>query len=406
MRQFPGSPSRCHRLTRRALIGAGAAWIAGPAAHATGLPTGLAQEASPAPADDTPFAPDEQLAMAHIVAANLASTATPGALVGVWYPGRGRWVQAAGIGDLATAAPIGVDDHVRIASITKTFVATVVLQLVDEGLVGLDDPLETYVTGVPSGTEITLRQLLGMTAGVYDYVLEPVIAETYHADPLLEFGPGDALEIIRESTPDFAPGERVQYSNSNYILLGLIIEQVTGQAVEDAISERVTAPLGLEQTSFATTTEMPTPYAHGYETAETGEALRDVTRSNPAVAWAAGAMVSTLEDLRAWALALGTGSLLSPAMLEEQRQWGVMFETPLHASYGLGILRLNGLLGHSGGIAGYSSWVAYDPEEQAVVVVVTNRSADGGATGLILMGLANFLFPDRFPDSIDAVSGL
>jgi D-alanyl-D-alanine carboxypeptidase len=159
----------------------------------------------------------------------MAATMTPGALVGVWYPGQGTWTKAAGIGDLATGAPVTLGDHVRIASNTKTFVGVVVLQLVDEGEIGLDDPLERYVPGIPNGDEITIRQVLGMTAGVYNFVRDPRIAEGYAADPLLPFTPEDALEIIRDSSPDYAPGTSVQYSDSNYILLGFVVEAVTGR---------------------------------------------------------------------------------------------------------------------------------------------------------------------------------
>src|SRR5206468_4077572 len=113
--------------------------------------------------------------------------------VGVWIPGRGTWVHAQGLGNVEAGTPIGEADTMRIASITKTFVATVVLQLIDEGRLGLDDTLETYVAGIPNGSAITIRQLLGMTSGVYDFLEDPAFAAAYAADPLMPFTPVEGI---------------------------------------------------------------------------------------------------------------------------------------------------------------------------------------------------------------------
>ena len=362
-----------------------------------------AQGATPEAEGATPvsgveaFSLEDQLTFHEIVSARLAETATPGALVGIWYPGRGTWEHAAGISDLETAMPMRVDDYVRIASITKTFVATVLLQLAEEGRLSLDDPLESWIPGVPNGSEITVRQVLGMSAGIYDFVLDPVIAIDYDADPLLRFTPEDALEIIRDGTPDFAPGERVQYSNSNYVLLGMIVEQITGNAVSSDIEERILRPLGMVNTSFPATADIPEPFVRGYAAGEPGQPLRDVTLSNPDVPWASGAMISTLADLRIWAGALATGALLSPEMQAERLTWGALATDPVRVSYGLGILELNGLIGHNGGILGYSSWMVHAPEEDATIVVVTNRAGThGGTSDPIFADLVAYLFPDRF----------
>lgn len=385
------------RLSRRKLAGISGGAMAGVALGGTAHRLANAQEATPMQDGDTAFPVDDQLAFLGIVDAGLDSTATPGALVGVWYPGRGTWLHAAGIGDVTTAVPVTLDDHVRIASNTKTFVATIILQLVDEGSLALDDSLESHIPGVPNGAEITLRQALGMTAGIYDFVNDPVIASDFNADPLLAFTPEDALAIIRASTPDFAPGERAQYSNSNYILLGLLAEDLTGQPIEVAIQERILTPMGMTNTNFATTPDMPTPYAHGYDRGNPGDMLRDVTESNPDIAWASGAMISTLADLGIWAPALAQGTLISAEMHQERLQFTSFQSTPLEVGYGLGMLSFNGLLGHNGGILGYSSWVVHDPESGASIVVVTNCGGnEGGTSDPIFFGLASYLFPERF----------
>ena len=386
------------RVSRQGALQVGGAGLATALAGMRPATGGRAQDATPEPATAEPFPPARQLALTEIVLSALAATSTPGALAGVWYPGQGSWMIAAGIGDVETDAPMRLDDHFRIASITKAFVATVVLQLVAEGMLSLDDRLEHFITGIPNGDEITLRQLLNMTAGIYSYVNDPVIAVDYERDPLLPFIPEQAVDIVRaHGEADFAPGTKTLYSDTNYILLGVIIEQVTGRSVAAEITDRITVPLGLTQTSSASTPDMPQPYFHGYAAAEAGAPLRDVTRSNPDVAWAAGAMISTLRDIRIWAEALAAGSLLSPALQAERLQTGTLWSEPVYVGYGLGILEFGGLLGHNGGILGYSSWMMHDPETGATLVTVTNLGdTHGGIASDIIFGeIANLLFPER-----------
>jgi D-alanyl-D-alanine carboxypeptidase len=383
-------------MTRRALLagGLGLAAAAGP------LPSRpvRAQAATPVPTGEEAFPAEVQLQLAAIVETALAESYTPGALVGVWFPGRGTWTMAAGIGDLATAAPMRLDDHFRIASTTKTFTATVVLQLVEEGRLSLDDRLGRFITGIPNGDEITIRQLLGMSAGIYNFIHDPLIAVDYVADPLLPFTPERVVEIVRaHGEADFPPDAEVVYSDTNYVLLGLIVEQVTGRSVAAEITDRIFLPLGLTGTSYPATPEMPAPYAHGYLAEQPGDPLRDVTRSTPAVPAAAGAIISTVADLKTWAEALATGALLGPSLQAERLAFRPFSQWPL--SYGLGILEGYGFLGHSGGIFGYSSWMLYDPATQATLVMMTNRaSTEGGTVNPILDGILHLLFPGRLPD--------
>ncbi len=387
-------------MTRRVALGGGLAGIVAVALSPLGDARNAvtAQDATPiATTEETSFRPEEQLALTTIVESGLAQTNTPGAMVGIWYPGRGAWTYAAGIRDLATAVPVTLDDHVRIASITKTFTATVILQLVDESKLGLDDVLESFVPGIANGDRITIRQVLGMTGGIFDFVEDPILSANYELDPLMEFTPQNAVEIIRQYPADFAPGDHVQYSNSNYVLLGLVIEQITGQTADVAITERIIRPLGLTNTVFPTTPDLPEPFVRGYEAAVPGATLRDMTASNPYVPWTAGAMTSTLADLRVWAKALADGTILSPATQRERLTWGVFPGQVLDVRYGLGILEVNGLIGHSGGIFGYSSWMVHAPEEDATVVIVTNRANnDGGSADPIFIQIIQMLFPDRF----------
>lgn len=369
------------------------------------LPSAAAQTATPV-VDDQPFPPDVQLAFHQIVERRLAEQDVPGALVGVWYPGQGVWTHAAGIGNLETGAPVTLDDHVRIASNTKTIVATVVLQLVDEGVIALDDPLEQYVPGVPNGERITLRQVLGMQAGIADFIAVPELAAEYAVNPMIDFRPEQVLAIIRASTPAYEPGAQVAYSNSNYILLGFLIEAVTGQSPATEIQRRIFDPLGMTSSSFPLTAWMPEPVMHGYMAENLGDPLIDVTRSNPNFAWTTGAIISTLADLRTWVVALAEGTLLTPETQQARLETRSLREGPIAIAYGLGLLTMNGLIGHNGGIPGYSSWMLHDLETGATIVVVVNRAGEkGGTADPILFDLLALLLPERFPPRAPAVAG-
>lgn len=349
----------------------------------------------PAGAGEPSFSTETQAALDRIVDTHMADQDIPGVAAGAWIPGHGNWVRVAGTSDIAAGAPLRREDGFRIASVTKTFVATVVLQLVDEGRLSLDDRLERFISGIPNGDRITLRQLLGMTAGIFNWIEAPAFRDAYERDPLLPFAPQEVVAILRREPPDFPPGERAQYSDSNYVLLGLIVEGVTDRPLGELIAERVTRPLGLTSTSFPTTPAMPIPYTHGYAAALDGAGLRDVTLSNPDVPWAAGAMLSTLDDLRIWAKALATGALLSAPAQRERVAW-----TPLagEGAYGLGINDVFGLIGHTGGILGYSTFVFYLPDEDATIVLLANRSEtqSSPATGIFL-DIVRLLFPGRLP---------
>ena len=362
-------------VSRRAALAAGGASLVY-ATTGAGLSRASATQAgTPAAGAEAAFSPDEQLALQAIVAARLGGQRVPGAVVGVTIPGRGSWVSAQGIADLGTAAPIATEDHFRIASVSKTFTATVILQLVDEGKLSLDDTLEQYVPGIPNGPEITIRQVLHMTAGIYDFSLDEQFMAEYDRDPTVLVTPQDVIAIVERHEPDFAPGTSFSYSDTNYTLLGLIIEQITGTSAAQALQDFIFTPLGLNQTSLPDTPRMPEPFPRGYIAASaTDDTLRDVTLSNPLSAWTAGGIVSTLHDLQLWAVALGQGTLLTPETQRERLQWiGLPGDSRLPVSYGLGIMNVAGFIGHNGAIYGYSTWVLYDPESEGSLVVLTNR---------------------------------
>lgn len=350
-------------------------------------------ESSPA------FDQDLQQQMQQIVEQVMAQDNIPGAIVGVWVPGRGEWVTAVGQADIETGRQISTEDKVRIASNTKTFVATLILQLADEGKLSLDDPLEKYISGVPNGDRITIRQLLNMTSGIFSFTEDETFLEEFTADPLMEITPQEELDIALSYPPDFPPGEGWHYSDTNYEILGMIAEEVTRNPIEEEIRQRIIEPLGLTSTSFPTLPDMPEGSAKGYVQEDDGQ-LVDYTRVNPAVPWAGGAIISNLDDLKIWAKALATGELISEEMHQQQLQWVDMpGAEKVDGKYGLGIVSFAGFHGHEGAIFGYNSVVLYLPEADATIVVLVNKSTNfSGESLAIFFEIAKLLFPEQFPE--------
>ena len=262
----------------------------------------------------------------------------------------------------------------RIGSTTKSFTALVALQLVAEGRFALDDELpglpDVSALSTPPGPPVTLRQLLNHTSGLANYVLDEAYLDDRRGEAMLEHRfdrptPGELIAIAARRPRLAPPGERFSYGGTNYVLLGRLIEQVTGTTLAEAIADRITRPLGLTGTTLPTTeTALPEPFARLYSGLYVdGGPEHDVTEQDGAGLWAGGAMVSTLDDLLTFFGALLGGELL-PADLHEQ----VFRTNPTTGSdwipdtrYGLGVYaqRLPGggeVWGHTGNIHG--SWTA------------------------------------------------
>jgi D-alanyl-D-alanine carboxypeptidase len=322
----------------------------------------------------------------------------PGAVIYVQVPDKGTWKAALGTGDLATKAPIRLDDHFRIGSITKTLTATVMLQLVDEGKLGLDDPVSKYQPEVPNGANITIRQLLDMSSGLFNYTEDKGLNQELDATPRKVFAPKELDAIAFKHQPYFAPGKGFHYSNTNYILLGQIIEQITGNPAEHEFQNRIFGPLGMTESSMPplSSAAIPAPHPRGYMFGTNIEALEaphltpeqvakvnaeagpphDVTDMNPSWGWTAGSAISTLHDMRIWAKALASGTLLSPATQQARLRWTPIVPGPNAPKYGLGIVDVDGFIGHNGQIPGFQSYIGYQPDKRAMVIVLTNLYAD------------------------------
>jgi D-alanyl-D-alanine carboxypeptidase len=340
-----------------------------PQPSATGSPTTSSAETV------TPMA--HPIAQRLDGAINQAMTAAkvPGAIVGVWGPD-GTYVRSFGVADKATGAPMKTDFYSRIGSETKTFTVTGVLQLADQGKVGLDDPIAKYINGVPQGDKITLRQLARMQSGLFNYSASPAFQQAMFADPRHPFTPQELLNFAFAQPNQFPPGEAFEYCNTNTILLGLVVEKVSGQSLPDYIRDHILTPLNMSDTSFPTTNAFPEPHAQGY-TEQTADG-KETTATNwdPSWGWAAGAMISTLDDLHIWAPALATGKLLTPEMQAQRLQTVGSPGMPPQDGYGLGIFNLGGWIGHNGSLPGYQTVAVYLPQRQTTMVILINTDIE------------------------------
>ena len=221
----------------------------------------------------------------------------------------GTWTAAYGVADPKAGTPMTVAMHARIGSITKTFTGTVIMRLVQDHKVSLDDPIEKYVSGVPNGNSITLRQLANMTSGIASYTRSAKFTDTYFAKPETVFTPDELLKVGIAASPLFSPGTQFDYSNTNTILLGMVIEKVTGKPVAEAFDAMVFKPLKLLNTSGpGQSTKMPEPYAEGFTlqgNLAKPDAPSNATFWNPAWGWTAGELISNMDDLLTYGRALG-----------------------------------------------------------------------------------------------------
>jgi D-alanyl-D-alanine carboxypeptidase len=347
--------------------------------------------------DRHPPAPDP--ATLQRLVDEVVEAGAPGAIALI-RTGQRTWQGVGGLGDLHARHPARPADRFRIGSVTKSFVATVVLQLAGEGRLGLDDSLQRWLPGaVPGGEHITIRQLLNHTSGLYNYTddLLPRLTAMPARQALRQmaarnFQPRQLVAIATSHRPLFLPGERFAYSNTNYILLGLVVERITGDQLAAQLRQRILAPLKLADTELPGTRRLGGRHVHGYAPpnqswlpSDGPASLVDVTQTNPSWAWAAGAMVSSATDLARFYQALLSGRLLDPGLLEAMRttvdaseQFGA------GAGYGLGLLRLpigcdGEVWGHGGEIPGYATVVFSSGDATRQLVLMSNLvPAPGG----------------------------
>lgn len=364
----------------------------------------------PARAQSSRAAPDAAMpAYASVLRSQLEQLVdalfVPGAAVLVRSPGLGDWSATFGTRRLGGTQPVTLGDHVRIGSNTKTMTGTVILQLVEEGALSLDDPVSKYRPDVPNGDQITLAELLNMRSGLYNYSESPELNQAMDESPEHVYSPDDLLAIAFRQPPYFAPGADYYYSNTNYILLGVIIEQLTGDSAPAEFQRRIFDPLGLTETVLPAldSAAIPDPHPQGYMYGTNAETVSsqvlsaeqqaqaaagtlqpsDVTDASPSWAWTAGSGISTADEVVQYVQALVGGGLLSSRM-QAQRLASMQPTNPANPAsteYGLGLAKLGPMFGHTGELPGYNSFMGYDPNQAIAVVTWTSLAAspDGRA---------------------------
>ncbi len=351
------------------------------------------------------FRPIDQTTLQARVASMAKEMLVPGAVVLVRSPA-GQLSTTCGTTTVGGTIPVSLADHVRIGSITKTWTGTVILQQAEEGKLSLDDPVSKFRPDVPGGDYITIAELLNMRSGLYNYTETRELNEIADSNPQKVWNPDELLALAYSHPPYFPPGSDYHYSNTNTVLLGLIAETLDAKPLSQVFQDRLFSPLGLKDTLFppSASNAIPDPHPHGYmygnnvltmgspaavppdmqAAAKAGTlSPNDQTSLNPSWAWAAGAGISTVEDLATWVEALIDGKLLDPDM-QARRIASVQSTNPAlpdAPQYGLAIAKFGALYGHTGEVPGFNTFAATDPENNVTIVVWVNLdpTADGRA---------------------------
>jgi D-alanyl-D-alanine carboxypeptidase len=325
-------------------------------------------------------------------------TPIPATIVGVW-DGQGHgFVKTFGYADLATKEPVTFADHFRIGSNTKTFVVAVLLQLVTEKKLSLDDPLSRFDLGVkiPNAEHITVRELCEMRSGLYEAYDTPQFLKLNWKVPA-GFSPRTLVEWAVQRKPYFAPNRGYRYSNTNYLLLGLIVESITKDSVGDQIRRRLIEPFHLGQTSFPQTQTMPQPWVRGYELNERG-GWDDVSGKVPvAFMWSAGEMISDANDIRRWIKLFATGQAGGAATYKD-----LIDCVPFlgNTSFGLGITCSAGWYGYTGALPGYNTADYYSPSTGVTILAWIDYQAPQpveGVASVMVRDIARIVTPGHVP---------
>ncbi|MBA3307239.1 MAG: beta-lactamase family protein [Chloroflexi bacterium] len=331
----------------------------------------------PSPTPAAPATIDTELAarLQTVVDGSLERIPAPGLSVAIRLPSGETWTGVSGLASLQPEEPMTTDTVFAVASISKTFLTALVLQLSDEGVLTLDDRLADFLPDFPRARRITLRQLLAHTSGVFNYFEHPRYADEVFRDRTRRWTFDEILGFV--AAPYCAPGDCFHYSNTNFVLLGRVAEEATGSPLHREIRERFLDPLGLEHTVFQPDEATPRRAAHGHLgyaggfLDHTGRSRAIPHLSAVTVAWAAGSMASTPRDLSRWADALYGGEVLSAEATAEMMAYRPLDE------YGLGMRTRVFLdrraVGHLGGIRGFENAMWYFPGSGVTIVLSANR---------------------------------
>jgi CubicO group peptidase (beta-lactamase class C family) len=342
----------------------------------------------------------------------------------------GKEIVTTALGESMSGVPAATDMHFRNGAVAIAYVATVLLRLVDQGKVGLDDPISTWLPELPESDRVTLRMLVNMTSGYNDHVKNQQFVAGLIADPFRQWTPQELIELGLGTPRTFAPGTNWDYSHAGYVILGKALEKIAGKPLDVLLQEEVLAPLGLRNTASWATPFIPEPVLHAF-TAERKEALgipegtrfmEETTYWNPSWTISEGAVQTTdIYDMAASAVAIGEGTLLSPESHAAQVAPDLIgFGAPLEGcktchtldeayNYGLGVKRWNEWLVQDPTLAGYDEVMAYLPAGKiAIALAATYREeafvadAQGNYTyslgaNALFTAIGTYLAPDFAP---------
>ena len=339
-----------------------------------------------------------KLELDDLMKSSLVQYNSPGMILAVWVPGKGEYVRAMGRSDIKTGRRMRTEDRFRIGSNTKSVVATVVLQLIDEGKLKLDDKLAKYFPKWPNGGNITMKMLLDHTSGLYNYSESEKFGRLLMSNPNRPFTPEQLLAYAVKANPYFEPGKGFHYSNTNTVLLGMIIEKITGHTLAFVVKERIIDRLGLKDTYFPVASETNGAIAHGYMF--DNEKAVDWTDANPSWGWAAGAMISNVYDMKTMVTAITDGSLLSSGLQRERMNTWVNMGGAIKsdfptARYGYNVFTFGGFVGHNGGLPGYVSYMVRDPETGVTTTMMLNTQPNTDAALQVLKRVIQIILPER-----------
>jgi D-alanyl-D-alanine carboxypeptidase len=336
-----------------------------------------------------------------IVTAALKENNIPGAALVIDTPGS-RWVQTFGYSDYAKQRPVSRRDYFAIRSITKSFVVTAVLQLIaaSHGAITLDDTIGQYLPNIPNGDQITLRELGNMTSGLYNYTADPGFHKALAKNPLRHWTAAQLLAFAFDSKYhgpiDFPPGAHYEYSNTNTLLLGELVEKLTGKKFAATLNAAILKPTGLGAMTYLTGVSLPNPHALGYQ--GFFDNRPEAVDINATSLNFAGAMASTISDLATWGEVLVGGELL-PAKLQAQRFRAHATKgdpnSPLYDKYGLGMGEIAGWWGHTGSGLGYEAAVFHSAEKAETFAIEVNATNSHDVPALIFCRVLHAIHPNE-----------
>lgn len=319
---------------------------------------------------------------------HIAERKAPAAILGVWTPD-GEAIIVRGKSDPKNANEATATDLFRIASVTKTFTAELLLMLADEKKLSLDDKLSKFFPELKNADKIKISQLLNHTSGIRSYTVIDEFDKYVKSEPLKKWTNEELLKIIAKAEADFEPGAGFMYSNSNYFLAGLIIEKISGNKFADELQKKICVPLGMKNTYYAEGPQIEGSYFHGYDD------TIDVSLFDPSGPNFAGAIVSNLADLKIWIESISKGKLLSKEM-QAQRLKLVGSDKNPESGYGLGIMSWGSFLGHNGAITGYTIVALSSPEAGVTIICMMPMCASNlqGAPEQTFKEIAELIAPE------------